>query len=195
MQRLSRLFSRYWFVPILLVLVVIAVDRIDPPESVEVEETINMSETRSDYYMADFSTRKYTADGQLEYSVQGETLAHYQHNDRSEITAPRVKLHRPDTIWQISSLQGSFDTEPELFTLEGDVLVERISSSPEVFPVTIRTSSISVATATNEVRTDQPIEITAHTWHLQAVGLESAIDGGTLSLLSNVTGRYEVTNP
>ncbi len=190
---LSRLLSRYWLLIPLMIIVVVVVDRIEAPEVFDVEETIDMRETRSDYYMADFSSRKYDNQGQMEYTVQGETLAHYPFSDRSEITKPRVALHREGVQWQIQSDNGVFDTNPDLFTLQGDVIVQR--STADSNPVTIRTSSLTVATESNEVSTEAVIEIIAPAWRLQATGLKSAIDQGKLTLLSEVTGRYEVPAP
>lgn len=187
---LARLLSRYWLLLPLLIIVVVVVDRVEEPEAFILEETLDMRETRSDYYMSEFQSRKFDSRGQIEYTVKGDTLAHYPHNDRSEITAPRVELHREGAQWQIESNSGLFDTNPDLFTLLGNVVVKRQAQASD--PLTIRTSSLTVATESNEVSTDARIEISAPTWQLQATGLKSAIDQGKLILLSDVIGRYEV---
>lgn len=189
---MSRIFTRYWFLLPLLLVVVIILDRVEEPTTIATEETINMSETRSDYYMTEFSTRKFDANGRVEYIVHGETLAHYPDDDRSEVVAPRIELHRPDAIWKIQSRNGRFDKDPNVFSLEGDVIVNRQREGFD--PVTIKTTALSVATDTNIVSTDQVIEILAPTWRLQATGLSSAIDDGKLTLHSQVSGRYEVPN-
>lgn len=186
----TRLLSRYWLLLPMLIVVVVAVDRIEAPQPFDVEDTIDMRETRSDYYLSDFRSRKYGVDGQIQYTVEGDTLAHYPRTDRSEIKAPRVELLRAGTLWQIQSDSGSFDPDPDLFILEGDVVIERHADN--AMPVTIRTSTLTVATESNQVATEAPIEITAPTWNLRAVGLQSAIDDGKLTLLSDVVGRYEV---
>lgn len=187
---LARLLSRYWLLLPLLIIVVVVVDRVEEPEAFVLEETLNMRETRSDYYMSEFQSRKFDSNGQIEYTVRGDTLAHYPQNDRSEITAPRIELRREGAQWQIESNSGLFDTNPDLFTLLGDVVVNRQAEASD--PLTIRTSSLTVATESNEVSTDARIEISAPTWQLQATGLKSAIDQGKLILLSDVIGRYEV---
>lgn len=187
---LTRFLSRYWLLLPILVLVVIAVDRIEAPATVQTEETINMRETRSDYYMADFKTRKFRADGTVEYTVQGNTLAHYPQNDRSEIIAPKMHLNRPGATWDISSSSGRFDTNPDLFTLHGDVVMHRSRSNGE--PITITTDELMIATESNQVSTGAPIQIVSAHWALKAVGMTSAIDDGKLTLLSEVTARYEV---
>ena len=187
---MSRTFFRYWFLLPLLLAVVVIIDRVEEPTSIATEETIDMSETRSDYYMAEFSTRKFGADGQVEYIVHGETLAHFPDDDRSEVVAPRIELHRPEALWQIQSSKGRFDTDPDLFTLEGNVILNRHREGSA--PVTVRTSRLMVATDDNIVSTDQPIVIEAPSWRLEATGLSSAIDDGKLDLHSAVSGRYEV---
>lgn len=186
----TRLLSRYWLLLPLLVIVVIAVDRIETAPVIEVEETIDMRQTRSDYYMADFSTRKFRTDGSIEYTIRGETLAHYPDNDRSEIIAPRIELNRPKATWNISSLKARFDTDPDLFTMQGEVIMHRLRSESD--PVTITTSELTIATESNQVSTNADIEIVSEHWALKATGMRSAIDDGTLTLLSSVSARYEV---
>ena len=190
---LTRILSRYWLLLPLLILVVIAVDRIETPPAIEVEETINMSETKSDYYMADFKTRKYRNDGTVEYTIQGETLAHYPDNDRSEIIAPVINLNRADATWNISSSKGRFDTNPDLFTLQGEVIMR--TSRTNADPITITTEQLTVATESNLVSTDAAIEIVSTHWAVTATGMTSEIDEGTFTLLSSVTARYDVPKP
>ena len=54
----TRLLSRYWLLLPLLVVVVVGLDRIETPAPFDVEETIDMRKTRSDYYLADFRSQK-----------------------------------------------------------------------------------------------------------------------------------------
>lgn len=187
---MSRLLSRYWFLIPLLILVVFVIDRVEEPPEVETETTIDMHKTQSDYYLSDFVTRKFDVRGNVEYIVRGAALAHYPDDDRSEITKPNLELHRDGTTWFVESSTGRFDTEPDLFQLRGNVTVKRDSEGAE--SVVIKTESLTIATDINQVATEEAIEIVAPAWRLQAIGLRSAIDDGTLQLLSNVTGRYEL---
>lgn len=189
---LNRLFSRYWLLVPMLVLIVVLLDRVEEPDVVETEQTINMRETRSDYYMSEFRTQKFDDNGLLEYIIEGATLAHYPDDDRSEIIDPSIELRREEAVWLIKSKRGRFMTAESLFTLDGNVTVLRNSSRANVEPVTIETESITVATESNQVYTDAPISIIAPQWQLSATGLRSAIDEGKLSLLSSVEGRYEL---
>lgn len=188
-----RWLSRYWLLIPLILLTVVARNWIETPAAVQVEETIDMRASEADYYLEGFTTKKFNNAGQIEYIVRGDALSHYPTSDSSEIFAPEVELHRPEVTWQIHSTRGKFEHESQMFTLEGDVTLQRRSSSGD--PMLIRTDNLSVLIAANEVRTEQPIEIIADTWQLSAVGLQSAIDEGKLTLLSNVTGHFDVASP
>ncbi len=188
---LMRLISRYWLIVPLLLLAIVIRDWVETtPETIEVEDTIDMSATKSDYYLEQFSTRKFDGSGNIEYEVTGQTLAHYPIDDRSEITQPSVVLHRDAVQWTIGSKIGQLLKNPSVFTLQGDVVLKRESTNNEV--LTIRTEEISILTDENEVKTDKPIEIVAETWQLSAIGLQSSLNEGKLNLLSSVTGRFEV---
>ena len=189
-----RLISRYWLLVPLLLLAIVIRDWVETtPTLVEVEETIDMSQTESDYYLEQFKTRKFDMQGNIEYEVTGQTLAHYPVDDRSEITKPSLVLHRDAVRWEVDSTLGSLEKNPAIFKLQGDVVVKRESPTGE--PLTIRTEELSILTDDNEVRTDKPIEIVAQTWQLRSVGLQSSLNEGKLNLLSSVSGRYEVEKP
>lgn len=188
----NQLLSRYWLLVPTLALIVVLLDRVEEPDIIETEETIDMRQTQSDYYLSDFRTQKFDDAGKLQYIVNGYSLAHYPEDDSSEIVNPSIELRRDETSWIIRSEKGRFENAQALFTLNGNVTMIRQSPLDNTEPVLIKTESISIATESNLVHTDEPISIVSPTWSLSATGLRSAIDQGTLSLLSSVRGRYEL---
>ncbi|MFK8080823.1 MAG: LPS export ABC transporter periplasmic protein LptC [Granulosicoccus sp.] len=194
---IRRLVTRYWLLLPLLILAVVLLDRVEEPAIVKTEETIDMRQTQSDYYMSDFRTRKFGPDGGIDFIVDGKTLAHYPDDNRSEITAPQVELRRGDILWLARSDSGRFDPLPNLFTLQGDVTVKRLlrnnedNAAPDAPSITISTQTLRIATEDNLVETDDRIQISAPSWRLEATGLSTAIDEGQLSLLADVVGRFQ----
>jgi len=186
---LSRVLSRYWLLIPLLIIAIVVRDWIEDPITVADEATIEMKDTRSDYYLEEFVTRKFAANGSLEYELHGQSLAHYPEDDHSEIIKPIMTMHRPAASWHLVSSEGRFDTNPDVVTLLGDVTMQRLSQVAD--SITITTSNLQVETDNNRVTTDQAITIKAENWRLDAVGLQSAIDEGKLTLVSQVTGRYD----
>jgi len=189
---LDRLFSRYWLLLPLLLLV-------------SIEETVDMRQSEADYYLESFTTRKFDQAGRLEYVLLGETLTHFPDDDRAEIVEPEVTLHQSEQIWNISADRGKFVQEAEVFTLSGGVDIirtptaksgakgDKLAESSE--QVRLRTEEVTLYLKSNEVKTDKPISIVAETWQLDAVGLQSSIDSGKLTLLSNVSGHFDVAKP
>ena len=176
----------------LLVLVVVVLDRVEQPDVVQTEETIDMRQTQSDYYLSKFRTHKFGQNGTIEYIVEGDTLAHYPDDNRSEITRPRVELRREDALWLVDAESGRFDPAPNLFTLQGGVTMQRKLPGTELATITMTTPTLRIATEANQVETDDVVNIVTSTWRLQAKGLRTAIDDGQLTLLSDVQGRYEL---
>ena len=119
------LLSRYWLlVPLILVAIVVR-NWTERAETFEIEETVDMRRSEADYYLEDFTTRRFDENGALEYLVSGRTLSHFPDDDRSEVEAPRVELRREGAIWRVSAERGRLDTDPDVFTLIGDVQLER----------------------------------------------------------------------
>jgi len=189
-----RWLSKYWPIMPLLLITLLARDWVEEaPETVEVEATIDMRQTQSDYYLENFTTRKFDVNGMLQYRVTGESLLHFPEDDRSEITAPTVIMLREGIRWDITSQLGELRRKPDRFTLSGDVKLEREGQNADI--VTIRTNQLAVHTESNEVSTDQPIEVIADGWQLRSVGLQSRIDEGKLIFTSEVIGHYDVAKP
>lgn len=213
----TRRFSRYWLLVPLILVAIVARDWAERPQTFDTEETVDMRGTLADYYLEDFTTRRFDQAGALEYVVSGKTLSHYPDDNRSEVDAPRVELRRDGAIWNVRALSGRFDTEPDVFTLNGDVELVRTAdatsagASATVLSTTddpsatasnpaeaialgqivIRTADLSLGLDSNEIRTDAPFEIESEAWQLSGVGLRSSIDEGKLVMLSNVNGTYD----
>jgi len=206
------LLSRYWLIVPLILVAIVARNWVERPETFEIEETVDMRRSEADYYLEEFTTRRFDANGALEYIVAGDSLSHFPDDDTSEVVAPRVELRRPGAIWRIDAERGRLRTDPDVFTLLGDVRLERIvtdeatvaaTEAPEPTgddpagggPLTITTRDLSLALDGNEVATDAPLEIVAEGWRLAGTGLRSTIDAGKLELLSNVHGTYDAAVP
>ncbi len=191
---LARMLSRYWLLVPLLLLVLVARNWVEEtPTNTSAESTIDMQATQSDYYLEDFTTQKFGANGALEYQISGSTLLHYPEDNRSEIIEPDVTLHRPPFVWKVVSDKGVLVKNPETFTLQGDVKVQRTATNQAL--VQILTSDLSIDTQSNLLSTTSFVKIDAPTWQLEADGLQSSIDSGKLNLLSNVKGHYEPAQP
>lgn len=187
---------RYWILVPLLLFAVLSRNWVEEkPDGVSQEPTINMAASQADYYLEAFETRKLSADGRPEYVVTGDALSHYPEDDRSVIIKPRLVMYREEHIWTMDSPEGVLTPDPETFRFSGDVSMVReatTDNTPQGGAIRLQTRDVWVRTEENRVHTDQPVTVTSERWKLRSIGLESDIDAGILTLLSNVTARYEV---
>ena len=195
------LLSRYWLLVPLILVAIVARNFVERPETFVVEETVDMRRSEADYYLEDFTTRRFDANGALEYVVAGDSLSHFPDDDVSEVVAPRVELRRPGAVWRVNAERGRLETDPDVFTLLGDVRLEReVLDAPLDAPIvdgplTITTRDLALGLDDDTVSTDAPFEIVANGWRLAGTGLRSTIDAGKLELLSNVNGTYDAAVP
>ena len=120
------LLSRYWLLVPLILVAIVARNFVERPETFVVEETVDMRRSEADYYLEDFTTRRFDANGALEYVVAGDSLSHFPDDDVSEVVAPRVELRRPGAVWRVNAERGRLETDPDVFTLLGEVRLERV---------------------------------------------------------------------
>lgn len=198
---MSRLLARYWLLVPLLLGTLLVRDWVEEPEGLVPEEPLEIQRLRADYYLQDFTTRRYDASGALEYLIRGDTLSHYPEDGRAEIDRPRMELHRDGASWSVRADDGTLVRDPtDTVTLSGDVRLERTAlpdpAGLEPPPrLEVRAADLSIAIDANEVSTDGPVEVSSPGWRLSAVGLRSSLDAGKLDLRSEVSGRYEVVAP
>ena len=121
--------SRYWLLVPLILIAILARDWVERPAAFEGEETIDMRATEADYYLEGFTTRRFDRDGALEYRISGEALSHFPDDGRSEVSAPRLELRRPGVLWRARADSGRLDIDPDVFTLLGDVRLERTATA------------------------------------------------------------------
>lgn len=192
-------FSRYWLLVPLILVALVARDWAERPETFETDETVDMQALEADYYLEDFTTRRFDEDGVLEYIVSGATLSHYPDDGRSEVETPRLELRRDDATWNMSGARGLFVNDPDIFKMLGDVEVVRTLSAlnqaadraVDDTRLVINTADLELELDNNAISTERPFEIRSDAWQLSGVGLRSSIDEGKLVLLSNVNGTYD----
>ena len=188
---------RYWILVPLLLFAVLSRNWVEEkPDGVNLEPTIDMAASQADYYLEAFETRKLNANGQPEYVVTGDALSHYPEDDRSVIVKPKLVMYRDQHIWTMDAPEGVLTPDPEIFRFSGDVSMLREATVPDntqqTDAIRLETRDVWVRTEENRLHTDQPVTVTSERWKLRSIGLESDIDAGILTLLSNVTARYEV---
>lgn len=122
---MTRFLSGYWLLVPLLLFAIVVRNWIEAPETLVPDEPLTMQRLQADYYLEDFTTRRFDEDGQLQYLLSGQSLSHYPQDDRAEIVEPRLQWREPDLLWSMRASGGRLTRSPDVVTLLDDVVLHR----------------------------------------------------------------------
>lgn|GEM_PF-555816 len=122
---MSRFLSGYWLLVPLLLFAIVVRNWVESPETLLPDEPLTMQRLQADFYLEDFTTRRFDADGQLQYLLSGRSLSHFPQGDRAEIVEPRLQLNEPSLRWSMRASGGRLSRSPDVITLLEDVVLRR----------------------------------------------------------------------
>lgn len=154
------------------------------------EQTIEMAERKSDYYLEAFTIDTLTSAGKLETRLSGITLTHYPRDDSAEIEALRLLIKQPGMPdWNISSQRGWVTSDAIRVDLRGRVAMIR-DDAPGTPGMRIDSHDMRLDTQTLQFDTDAPVVIVSDRWQASGTGMRSNAVSGDFSLLANVEITY-----
>lgn len=166
--------------------------QIDLPIEVAPEPSINMAERKADYYLESFIITETGSSGKAETIIAGDTLTHYPADRTADINRPFVEVRGTEASahWVLRAKKGILQEQGNIITLVGDVSLERKENDAQE-PIRVETQSLSIYLDKNYVETDQPIEVKAKSWSINAGSLQSDLNKDHLTLFKRVQGQYE----
>ena len=145
-----------------------------------------------DAFMENFTTRVMDAAGQTQYQLVAESMAHYPHDDHSQLQTPHLTVFRPaGEHWTIQSASGLLEHGIEQITLQGEVLMQQHLADAQALPVQIQTRELRLRPQESYAETDEYALITRGNSRLESTGLQADLKTNHLYLLSQVRSIYE----
>lgn len=149
------------------------------------------SENReSDYYLRQVHITHIGSDGTINDEIFSELLTHYPHDDHSDLTSPRFKIHRQngEYLWA-ESMEGVIYGE-ERVVLSRKVNIEQRSSDNQTTS-RIESKEIEIERATNKITSREQVTITGENYTIVAGAMELLSNEKKLFLSKGVVGHYE----
>jgi len=143
-----------------------------------------------DYYVTNFTTTTYNADGAAETAMSAERMVHYPDDDTTELFAPRVVQSKPnEPRYTVRAERGQLSRDgDEVFLYDNVVLVREASThAPEA---RMTTEFLHVLRDRSLVRTDKAVTIVEGSRSLQGRGMEYNNLSRELVLRHDVTARF-----
>jgi LPS export ABC transporter protein LptC len=170
----------------LLAAVALKLTRTDPT----LTGTVAGPAEQTGYYLRDATVTEYGVDGKIRTEVAV----------RSAIEDPVNKIVNLDTVavdyfpaadqrWHLTALRGQMAEDSRIVELEGDVKMTGARDSlPD--PAIVRTERLTLDTAAQLARTDEPVTLGFGPYALAARGMRADLKAETLQLESEVNGRF-----
>lgn len=124
-----------------------------------------------DYIVEKFSFVRMTPDGKPRYIVSGDKLTHRPVDDSAEIEKPflqSVGAGQPATV--VRAKLARVDHGNTQVHLTGDVDIDR-KAAVDARPMRMRTQALTVFTEEDQMKTNQPVEITSGGSKMTGTGL------------------------
>jgi lipopolysaccharide export system protein LptC len=148
-----------------------------------------------DYYVQDMRTTRFDSTGQPMSELRAQRVTHYPDGDRAELQAPAFRSLGSDSdAWQVSAEAGTLSPDAERtedrLELQGEVqLYKRL---PRENFIDLRTSALTVFTATEEVVNTAPVTLQTRDSRLEGVGMRALLAQDYIKL-NDSNGSHDTT--
>ncbi len=143
-----------------------------------------------DYYVVNFTTTTYNAEGAAETRMSAERMVHYPDDDTTELLAPRVLQSKPnEPRYSVRAERGQLSRDGDEVFLIGNVVLVREASEhgPEAH---MTTEFLHILRDRSLVRTDKEVKIVEGSRSLQGRGMEYNNLSRELVLRHDVVARF-----
>ncbi len=147
-------------------------------------------EHKSDYYLRQVHITQMDSDGTINEEIFSDLLTHYPHDDRSDLSSPRFKLHRQNGghLW-IESVKGVIYGNKNI-VLQEAVKIEQYATNNQITNH-IKSKEIEIEQATNKITSRVPVTITGANYTIVAGAMELLSNEKIVHLSEGVEGHYE----
>ena len=143
-----------------------------------------------DYYVVNFTTTTYNADGAAESRMTAERMVHYPDDDTTELFAPRVLQSKPnEPRYSVRAERGQLSRDGDEVFLYGAVLLVR-EASPQAPEAHMSTEFLHIVRDRGLVRTDREVKIVEGVNSLFGRGMEYNNESRELLLRHDVQARF-----
>ena len=166
------------------------------------DNTLQMAETETDYYLQDFRIVSVdNAAGQV-YQLSGQSLSHHSDNGNSSISQPVIKVFGANQMhWQGSAQHGDISADFHQLALFGAVKLAQYPSLPtdldpalarsvDKASVEISSASVKIDTENQTISTDDPVTIKSDFWSLNANQMRADINDSKLLFDEGMDAEY-----
>lgn len=144
-----------------------------------------------DYFMHGVRTTVMDPNGKPKQELYAQYLAHFNVDNRTELTQPNLTVHRIDgTSWTVKAERGTvYDDKKKIF-LQGKVFVEQPDLQSGKSKITIQAKDMTIYPDKHTAETQNWVNISFIDGSVKAIGMHADFKKQLLTLDSKVRGTY-----
>ena len=138
-----------------------------------------------DYYMENFSALTMEEDGKPKNRLSAAYMAHYPHNDSTELLEPRMEIFRGDGLpLRLAAQQGRMDGNNDIILFKGAVTMWKQNEDGES-TLQVKTSDARVFLDEEYAESDRYTTITTNSATITGVGVRAWLPEGRLEVVKH----------
>ncbi|VAW97465.1 hypothetical protein MNBD_GAMMA21-2525 [hydrothermal vent metagenome] len=179
---------------IFLLIIVLVIATLTYKLSTNVEDTFSPLDPSlrhdPDYFISDFITTMYDAEGIANYYLKGKYMEHFPDDDTFEIDALEIKYNdQNNQSWITTSNKGLGLKNIEVLHLSGNVKIENQPVDPDK-KLILLTDKLRIDFKTRQATTDAMVKISGKSSTINAIGMKIDLNKGIVKLKSQARGQY-----
>ncbi len=143
-----------------------------------------------DFIVQDFTTQRFSLDGQLQHQLSAQIMTHYPDDDTTEVSTPSLIYYGQKLPLHINAERAWISKDGKEVRLMGDVRMKREADQHHA-ELLLKTTELRVFPDDEIARTQTPVTIFDGLSTLQGNGLEANNHTQTFTLLGHVRGLLQ----
>lgn len=147
-----------------------------------------------DFFMINASYQEYDTNGHLKSAMAAPVTKHFKEHDELSFNRPDILIYSADSApWHIQAANGFSHDSNQKVDLWGGVVIHRAAdkNNPET---NITANQATYYPQKNLVVTNSPVTLTRPDARIQGTGAIADFKKGTVTVLANAKGSYDVTS-
>lgn len=143
-----------------------------------------------DQYMLQMDYTRFNSLGKLQDKIYAVKIIHFQNQDSSLLTQPRLLSYTNEYNWDITADHGTSINGNEQILLKDHVIIKRLTVADNSLMV-IKTSSLTAYPYKQMALTNQPVTVEQPDSIINSVGMIANLKTGNIKFLSKTKGIYQ----
>ncbi len=143
--------------------------------------------------ISQYEIMRYNKEGAREYLLAGDNLIHYDNEQGSELTNPKLSHYQEAAVinWQAESLTATISQDKNLVTLTDQVILQKPDLENPHNEIVLTTDKLYIHNRGEKISSDIFVKITSPSREISGIGVEGFPDKEQFTILRDVHSTFK----